>query len=80
MDFELVPEGSLGQSAEHELGRGELDTEFYRGDEIEPKEFIREQLLLGTHGAGPQPGLQGALPGMRPPIETKRPAAAGSKN
>lgn len=47
MDFELVPEGSLGQAAEHELGRGELDTEFYCGDEIEPKEFIREQLLLG---------------------------------
>jgi len=47
MDFELVPEGSLGQAAEHELGRAELDTEFYRGDEIEPKEFIREQLLLG---------------------------------
>ena len=47
MDFELVPEGSVGQAAERELGRGELDTEFYRGDEIEPKEFIREQLLLG---------------------------------
>jgi uncharacterized protein len=47
MDFELVPEGSMGQAAEHELGRGELDTEFYRGEEIEPKEFIREQLLLG---------------------------------
>jgi uncharacterized protein len=47
MDFELIPEGSLGQAAEHELGKGELDTEFYRGDEIEPKEFIREQLLLG---------------------------------
>ncbi len=47
MDFELVPEASLGQATEHELGRAELDTEFYRGGEIEPKEFIREQLLLG---------------------------------
>ena len=46
MDFELVPEGSLQAGAEHELGKGELDTEFYRGGEIEPKEFIREQLLL----------------------------------
>jgi len=47
MDFELVPEGPRKQAAEHELGRAELDTEFYRGGEIEPKEFIREQLLLG---------------------------------
>ena len=47
MDFELVPEGSREQAAEHELGRAELDTEFYRGGEIEPKKFIREQLLLG---------------------------------
>jgi uncharacterized protein len=47
MDFELIPEGPREQAAEHELGRGELDIEFYRGDEIEPKEFIREQLLLG---------------------------------
>ncbi len=48
MDFDLVPEGSRKMSAEHELGRGELDTEFYRGGEIEPKEFIREQLLLAV--------------------------------
>ena len=46
MDFELIPEGSRKMAPEHELGRGELDTEFYRGDEIEPREFIREQLLL----------------------------------
>jgi uncharacterized protein len=48
MDFELVPEGSLKTGAEHELGRGELDMEFYRGGELEPKEFIREQLLLAV--------------------------------
>ncbi len=47
MDFEVVSEGSLEHATEHELGRAELDIEFYRGDEIEPKEFIREQLLLG---------------------------------
>ena len=46
MDFDLVPESSQKLVAEHELGRSELDTEFYRGEEIEPKEFIREQLLL----------------------------------
>ena len=46
MDFDLVREGSLQTGAEHELGRGELDTEFYRGDEIEPNEYIREQVLL----------------------------------
>lgn len=46
MDFDLVPEGARKLSAEHELGRSELDTEFYRGGEIEPREFIREQLLL----------------------------------
>jgi uncharacterized protein len=46
MDFELVREGMVKAGAEHELGRGELDVEFFRGDELEPKEFIREQLLL----------------------------------
>lgn len=46
MDFDLVPEGSRKMAPEHELGRGELDTEFYRGDVIEPEDFIREQLLL----------------------------------
>jgi len=46
MDFDLLPEGSLQKAAEHELGRSELDTEFYRDDEIEPADFIREQVLL----------------------------------
>ena len=48
MDFDLVPEAAQKLSAEHELDRSELDTEFYRGEEIEPKEFIREQLLLAV--------------------------------
>jgi uncharacterized protein len=48
MDFDLVPEGSQKLAAEHELGRSELDIEFYRGSEIEPREFIREQLLLAV--------------------------------
>ncbi len=46
LDFDLLPEGSQKIAAEHELGRSELDTEFYRGDEIEPMDFIREQVLL----------------------------------
>jgi uncharacterized protein len=46
MDFDLLPEGSLQKAAEHELGRSELDAEFYRDDEIEPADFIREQVLL----------------------------------
>jgi uncharacterized protein len=46
MDFDLLPESAAEQGAEHELVRAELDTEFYEGDEIEPLEFIREQLLL----------------------------------
>jgi uncharacterized protein len=46
MDFELLRESSVQTGAEHELGRGELDTEFYQGDEIEPRDLVREQLLL----------------------------------
>jgi len=46
LDFDLLPERALATAAEHELGRSELDTEFYRGDEIEPQDFIREQILL----------------------------------
>ena len=46
MEFDLLPGGSAVKSAEHELGRGELDREFYQGEEIEPLEFIREQVLL----------------------------------
>lgn len=48
MDFDLVPDGSRNVSLEHELGKAELDMEFYRGGEIEPKELIREQLLLAV--------------------------------
>jgi len=46
MDFDLAPEQLLEAPGEHELGRGELDMEFYKGDEIEPAEVIREQVLL----------------------------------
>jgi uncharacterized protein len=46
MDFDLLREGSVQTGAEHELGRAELDTEFFQGDEIEPRDLVREQLLL----------------------------------
>jgi len=46
VNFEIAPSNSLGTVHEHELGKGELDTEFYEGNEIEPIEFLREQLLI----------------------------------
>lgn len=46
VDVTLVPEGSLAAGTEHELDRGELDVEFYRGGEIEPADLVREQVLL----------------------------------
>lgn len=45
-NFELAPLKSMGETPEHELVQGELDTEFYEGDEIDPIEIIREQLLI----------------------------------
>ncbi|MEK6697778.1 MAG: DUF177 domain-containing protein [Nitrospirota bacterium] len=46
LSIDLAPVSSLGKGPEQELGRAELDMEFYQGDEIEPLEFIKEQLLL----------------------------------
>ena len=46
LNVSLVPEGSLNLTAEHELDPGELDTEFYQGDEIDPLDFVKEQALL----------------------------------
>jgi uncharacterized protein len=46
VSLELVPLRSLGTSPDYELAGGELDMEFYQDSEIEPVEFIREQLLL----------------------------------
>lgn len=45
LDIELAPMASLG-AVEHELTGGELDTEFYEGDVIEPVDLIKEQLLI----------------------------------
>ncbi len=46
LSIDIAPVGSLADDAEHELGRGELDIEFYQGDEIEPVDIIKEQLLI----------------------------------
>jgi uncharacterized protein len=46
LDIDVAPMGSLGIAPEHELVSGELDVEFYQGDEIEPIEFVKEQLLI----------------------------------
>ncbi|MGE5172410.1 MAG: YceD family protein [Betaproteobacteria bacterium] len=46
LDIDLAPVSAMGADAEHELGSGELDMEFYKGDEIEPVEIIKEQLLI----------------------------------
>jgi len=46
MNIDLAPVSSLGAVSEHELVAGELDVEFYQGDEIEPVDFVKEQLLI----------------------------------
>ncbi len=46
LNIDLAPADSLDRDGEHELVHGELDMEFYQGDEIEPMEIIREQLLI----------------------------------
>jgi uncharacterized protein len=46
MHFDLAPLSSLGTAAEHELGKGELEIEFYQGDEIDPADLVREQVLI----------------------------------
>ncbi len=46
LDINLAPVSSLGTSPDHELERSELDIEFYQGDEIDPVELVKEQLLI----------------------------------
>ena len=46
VDVELAPADSLVREGEHELAQSELNTEFYRGEELDPLEIIREQLLI----------------------------------
>ena len=46
IDIDFAPTKSLGTSPEHELGRSELDMEFYTGEEIEPLDIVVEQVLI----------------------------------
>jgi len=46
INFDLAPMSSLGPEGEHELNGGELDVDFYQGDEIEPLDIIKEQLQI----------------------------------
>jgi len=48
VDFnvEYVPEREFTKMEEHELTRDELDITFYRDDEIDIEELLREQILL----------------------------------
>jgi uncharacterized protein len=46
LDIDVAPMGSLGTAPEHELVPGELDVDFYQGDEIDPVEFVKQQLLI----------------------------------
>ncbi len=47
VNVDLAPVSSLeGGGAEHELGGAELDMEFYDGEEFEPVDIIKEQLLI----------------------------------
>jgi uncharacterized protein len=50
LSIDLAPVNSLSSGAgqEHELVSGEMDIEFYHGDEIEPIDIIREQLLISV--------------------------------
>jgi uncharacterized protein len=48
LDITLAPEKVLGTAPEHELGRSELDVEFYQGEEIEPLDLVKEQLLIAV--------------------------------
>jgi len=47
LNVDLSPLNAVASTPpEHEIGKGELDTEFYEGDEIDPLDIVREQLLL----------------------------------
>jgi uncharacterized protein len=46
MGIDLAPMNTLKSTPEHELNPAELDTEFYEGEELEPAEFIKEQVLI----------------------------------
>lgn len=48
VSIQLVPASTVESGTEHELDRSELDMEFYQGEEIEPLDIIKEQLLIAV--------------------------------
>jgi uncharacterized protein len=46
LNIDVAPVSAMGTAPEHELAGGELDMEFYQGEEIEPLNFVKEQLLI----------------------------------
>jgi len=46
LNVDLAPASVLEKAPEHELVRSELDMEFYQGEEIEPLDIVKEQLLI----------------------------------
>jgi uncharacterized protein len=48
LDIDLAPAKVIAKAPEHELGGSELDMDFYEGDEIDPLDYVKEQLLLSV--------------------------------
>ena len=48
LNIDLAPATVPGTVPEHEFARSELDMEFYQGDEFEPLDFVKEQLLMSV--------------------------------
>lgn len=48
LNITVSPVTAMDAVPEHELTGSELETEFYQGDEIEPPEFVKEQLLISV--------------------------------
>ena len=46
LSVDLAPVDVVGTAPEHELDRSELDMEFYAGEELDPVEYIKEQMLI----------------------------------
>jgi uncharacterized protein len=46
LGVDVAPVSAMNRVPERELAGGELETEFYQGEEIEPLEFVKEQLLI----------------------------------
>ena len=46
LNIDLAPIKIMGTAPEHELAGSEIDMELYQGEEIEPLDFVKEQLLI----------------------------------